>query len=129
MTVRMPRTKRSRLSYSETVAALSKAITSAGNTVFATIDQSAAASEVGLTLRPTTLILFGNPKGGTPLMQAFPLVALELPLKILVWEDGGAVSVAYVPMSEIAERYGVTGMDDRIAAMNGALEKLTDALT
>ena len=119
---------RSRHSYAETVAAVTQAITSAGNTIFAAIDQSAAARAVGLTLRPTTLILFGKPKGGTPLMQAFPLVALELPLKILIWEDREAVSVAYLRMSEIAERYGVKGMDERIAAMDGALEKLTAAI-
>jgi uncharacterized protein (DUF302 family) len=77
-----------------------------------------------LSLRPTSLIIFGNPKGGTPLMQAFPLVALELPLKILVWEESGSTSVAYVPTTEIAARYRVTGMDPRIAAMDSALESL-----
>ncbi len=85
-------TKRSRYSYSETTAKLSKAMTDGGNTIFATIDQAAAAARVGLTLRPTTLIIFGNPKGGTPLMEAFPLVALELPLKLLVWEENGVVN-------------------------------------
>src|SRR5579863_2553972 len=110
-------TKRSRYSYSDTIAKLTKAVTDGGATIFATIDQSAAAARVGLTLRPTTLIVFGNPKGGTPLMEAFPLVALELPLKLLVWQENDSVSVAFVPMSEIAARYGITGMDDRIAAM------------
>lgn len=118
-------TKRSRYSYSETIANLTKAMTDGGNTIFAIIDQSGAAQHVGLTLRPTTLIVFGNPKGGTPLMDAFPLVALELPLKLLVWEENGIVSVAYVPMSEIAARYGVTGMDARVSAMDQALDALT----
>ncbi|MBV8148230.1 MAG: DUF302 domain-containing protein [Candidatus Eremiobacteraeota bacterium] len=122
-------TKRSRLSYADTLAALEKAIAAAGNTTFAVIDQSAAAARVGMTLRPTTLILFGNPKGGTPLMDAFPLVALELPLKVLVWEENGSVSVAYPSMSEIAARYHVTGMDERVAAMDHALDALTNALT
>ncbi len=117
--------KQSRYPYSETIAKLTQAIATTGNTVFATIDQSAAASRAGLTLRPTTLILFGNPKGGTPLMDAFPRVALELPLKVLVWEESGLAHVAYVPMSEIAARYGVTGMDARISAMDDALESLT----
>lgn len=76
-------TKRSRHSYPQTLEILKKAIADAGNTVFAAIDQSAAAAGVGLTLRPTTLLVFGNPKGGTPMMDAFPLVALELPLKLL----------------------------------------------
>ncbi len=122
-------TKRSRISYSETLATLEKAIRDGGNTIFATIDQAAAATSVGLTLRPTTLIIFGNPKGGTALMNAVPLVALELPLKLLVWEENGAVSVAYEPMSEIAARYNVAGMDARIAAMDHALETLAGAIT
>jgi uncharacterized protein (DUF302 family) len=122
-------TKGSRYSYSETLAKLTKAMTDAGNTIFATIDQAAAAAGVGLTLRPTTLIVFGNPKGGTPLMDAFPLVGLGLPLKLLVWEENGDVNVAYEPMSEIAARYGVTGMDARIAAMDHALDGVTNAVT
>ena len=119
-------TKLSRQSYSQTVATLSKAITDAGNTIFVTIDQAAAAKSVGISLRPTSLIVFGNPKGGTPLMDAFPLVALELPLKLLVWEESDGVRVAYVPMSEIAARYEITGMDARIAAMDRALDALGD---
>ncbi|MGA8324523.1 MAG: DUF302 domain-containing protein [Candidatus Cybelea sp.] len=122
-------TKGSRYSYSETLAKLTKAMTDAGNTIFATIDQAAAAAGVGLTLRPTTLIVFGNPKGGTPLMEAFPLVGLDLPLKVMVWEENGNVSVAYEPMSVIAARYGVTGMDARIAAMDHALDGVTNAVT
>lgn len=121
-------TRKSRYPYSETVASLSKAIVEAGNTIFATIDQAEAAASAGLTLRPTTLLLFGNPKGGTPLMDAFPLVALDLPLKVLVWEQDGAVRVAYTPMSEVVARYDVTGMDERIAAMDRALDSLTSAI-
>ncbi|MGC9991284.1 MAG: DUF302 domain-containing protein [Candidatus Cybelea sp.] len=121
-------TKQSLHSYSVTVERLSKAITAGGNTIFATIDQAAAAKTVGLALRPTTLIIFGNPKGGTPLMDAFPLVALELPLKLLVWEDGDGAKVAYTTMSEIAARYDVTGMDERVAAMDRAIDMLTNAV-
>lgn len=62
-------------------------------------------------------------------MDAFPPIALELPLKLLVWDEGGEVSLAYVPMSEIAARYGVTGMDERMAAMDRALDALTDLVT
>jgi uncharacterized protein (DUF302 family) len=122
-------TKRSRFSYAQTLATLEKAIRDGGNTIFATIDQAAAAASAGLTLRPTTLIIFGNPNGGTALMDAVPLLALELPLKLLVWEENGAVSVAYEPMSEIAARYNVMGMDARIAAMDRALDTLTGAIT
>jgi len=122
-------TKRSRYSYSDTIGKLTKAMTDEGATIFVTIDQSAAAAGVGLTLRPTTLIVFGNPKGGTPLMDAFPLTALDLPLKLLVWEEGGVVTVAYVPMSEIALRYNVMGMDARVAAIDRGLDALTDGVT
>jgi uncharacterized protein (DUF302 family) len=121
-------TKRSRHSYPQTLEIFKKAIADAGNTIFASIDQAAAAASAGLSLRPTTLLVFGNPNGGTPLMDAFPLVALELPLKLLVWEDADGVSVAYEPMSEIAARYGVTGMDARVDAMDRALEALTNAV-
>ena len=121
--------KQSKYSYFDTIARLSKAIRDAGNTVFATIDQAAAAEGVGLTLRPTSLIVFGNPKGGTPLMETFPLVALDLLLKLLVWHDGGNVQIAYTPMSEVAARYWVTGKDAQIAAMDRGLEALSDTVT
>jgi uncharacterized protein (DUF302 family) len=122
-------TKSSRFSYADTVAELTRALVASGNTIFATIDQAAAAVGVGMTLRPTTLIVFGNPKGGTPLMEAFPIVALELPLKLLGWDDNGIVSVAYVPMSTIAAQYSVKGMDARIEAMDRALDTLTNTIT
>lgn len=121
-------TKRSRLSYNDTLATLEQHITGGGNTIFATIDQAAAAQKAGTTLRPTTLIIFGNPKAGTPLMDAYPLIGLELPLKVQVWEETGTVSVAYEPMSEIAKRYGVIGMDARIAAIDQALDALTNTV-
>jgi uncharacterized protein (DUF302 family) len=119
-------TKRSRLSYKDTLATLEQHITGAGNTIFATIDQAAAAEKAGTTLRPTTLLIFGNPKAGTPLMDKFPLFGLELPLKIQVWEEIGTVSLAYEPLSEAAKRYGVTGMDERIAAIDHAVDTLTN---
>ena len=118
-------TKTSRHSYSETISQLLNAISNAGTKIFATIDQTAAATDVGLTLRPTTLIIFGNPKGGTPFMDACPILALDLPLKLLVWEENGTVKVAYVPMSEIVSRYGVTGMDKPAGVIDEALDKLT----
>jgi len=120
--------KTSRFSYAETVQKLTDAIRAKGNTVFASIDQAAAAQGVGLTLRPTTLVLFGNPKGGTGLMQAFPLIALDLPLKLLVWEESGGVKVAYVPMAAVAARYDVTGQDEKLGAMDQALNALTDTV-
>jgi uncharacterized protein (DUF302 family) len=118
----------SRHSYSETLERLRAAIAAAGSTLFAEIDQSAAANSVGLILRPTTLLIFGNPKGGTLLMDAFPLSALDLPLKLLVWEAAGAVEVAYTPASSIAARYAVTGKDALIAALDAALTTIVGSL-
>ncbi len=122
-------TKSSRYPYADTVVRLMTALKESGNTVFASIDQAAAAASVGLTLRPTALIVFGNPKAGTPFMDAVPLSGLDLPLKFLVWEENGTVSVAYETMSEIAKRYEVAGLDDRIEIIDGALDKLSDAVS
>ncbi len=118
----------SRHPYAETVALLTAAIAAAGSTLFASIDQSAAAAAAGLSLRPTTLLIFGNPKGGTPLMEAAPLSALDLPLKLLVWDEDGAVMVAYVRASAIAARYGVAGKDALIAALDRTLESLASSV-
>ncbi len=119
--------KTSRLGYQETIAKLTAAMTAAGNTVFATIDQAAAAVGVGLTLRPTTLIIFGNPKGGTPLMQAHPLSALELPLKLLVWEENG-VHVAYMRISAALSALDEALPAERLAAMDAALDALAGSV-
>ena len=120
---------RSCLGYDETIRQLSAAIVAAGSRMFATIDQRAAARDVGLELRPTTLIVFGNPKAGTLLMDASPLFALELPLKLLTWESDGAVFVAYAPASAAAQRYGVTGHDQQLAAMDAALDNLARSVS
>ncbi len=114
----------SRFSFADTVARLSAAIVAAGSTIFTIIDQSAAAAGAGLTLRPTSLIVFGNPKGGTLLMQAHPLVALDLPLKLLVWEERAVVRLAYRAPAELAVRYSISGQD----ALLGALEHLLEGV-
>jgi uncharacterized protein (DUF302 family) len=77
-----------------------------------------------MSLRPTTLIVFGNPKGGTPLMEADPIFGIELPLKLLVWENDGTVTVAYNRMADIAQRYRIPADDPRIAAMDRTLAAL-----
>jgi uncharacterized protein (DUF302 family) len=123
-----PAPRRSKYGYDETIERLTATLRNAGNTVFATIDQSAAAQTAGLSLRPTTLIVFGNPKGGTPLMAAFPDVALELPLRLVVWEQDGEVKVVATQMAAIAQRYGVTGFDAQIAAIDGAVTTLLDTV-
>jgi uncharacterized protein (DUF302 family) len=120
--------RESRYAYAETRERLIGAIHAAGATLFAAIDQSEAAGSVGLSLRPTTLLVFGNPKAGTQVMAAFPLSALDLPLKFAIWDDGGAVRVAFTPARVIATRYGITGLDPTIVAMDHALEALVAAV-
>jgi len=80
----------------------------AGMTIFARIDQQGAAQAAGLTMRPMMLVLFGNPKGGTPLMQAYPTLAIDLPLKALVWEDAdGRVWVTTNSPEYLQRRHGL----------------------
>jgi uncharacterized protein (DUF302 family) len=89
-------------------ARLEAAVAQRGLTVFARIDFAADAAAAGLLLRPTRLLLFGNPRAGTPLIVAAPTVALDLPLKVLVWEsEDGAVWVGYNRPEYLTERHGV----------------------
>jgi uncharacterized protein (DUF302 family) len=85
-------TFKSEQGFSTTVARLRGLLADKGMTIFVDIDQADAAAQVGMTLRPMRLIVFGNPKGGTPAMQANPLAGLLLPLKALVWEDDARVT-------------------------------------
>jgi uncharacterized protein (DUF302 family) len=91
----------------ETASLLEAFFPSKGMKIFARIDQAAEAAAVGLELRPTILILFGNPKAGTPLMQQFPNLALDLPLRVLVWEEAGKVHVSFVGPDELRDRYNL----------------------
>jgi uncharacterized protein (DUF302 family) len=93
----------------ETVDRLQAEIRSKGLAIFAEIDHAAGAAEVGLTLRPTELIIFGNARGGTPLMLSNQTVGIDLPLKALVWEDAaGKTLISYNEPSWIAQRHGVS---------------------
>ena len=118
-------TKVSPRSVAATVARFKEILTAKGLKVFDVIDQSAEAEAVGLELRPTTLVLFGSPAAGTPVMVASPLAALDLPLKVLVWADGNETKVTYTSPDELATRYGLSpDMSARLAGIDG----LTDAL-
>jgi len=95
-------------SVDETVARLKNILQSKGITLFALIDHSGEANKVGMQMPPTKLLIFGNPKGGTPLMLAAPSIAIDLPLKILVWEDGqGKVWLSYNSPEYLQERHGL----------------------
>ena len=94
-------------SVDETVERLQKILPERGLTVFAVVDHSGEAEKVGLQMPPTKLVIFGSPKAGTPLMLASPSVAIDLPLKILVWQDGnGKVRVSYNTPEYLRERHG-----------------------
>jgi uncharacterized protein (DUF302 family) len=94
--------------------------------LFAIIDHSGAAQAAGLELRDTKVIIFGNPAAGTPIMQAEPLAALDLPLKVLVWNNGEHTQINYVEPAEFARRYDLT---DELAARLAAIDVVTDAAT
>jgi len=97
-------------------------ISERGMNVFARIDHAAGAAEVGLTLRPTELIIFGNARGGTPLMQSNQTVGIDLPLKALVWQDAaGKTFISYNEPSWIAQRHGVANAE-------AVVNKMTDLL-
>jgi uncharacterized protein (DUF302 family) len=93
-------------SVEQTVETLETILRSNGITVFAVVDHSGEAARVGIKMRPTKLLIFGNPKAGTSLMLAAPSIAIDLPLKILVWEDaGGKVWVSYNSPQYLVERH------------------------
>src|ERR1700757_5329338 len=118
-------TKLSALPVAATVAKLTGMISAKGIELFAVIDQSAEARQAGLSLRETTLVIFGSPAAGTPVMAASPLSALDLPLKVLIWDDQGQTKVSYVAPDALAARYHLgADLAGNLAGING----LTDAL-
>jgi uncharacterized protein (DUF302 family) len=118
-------TKISPLPFADTVSRLTSLLGAKGMKIFAVIDQRAEARSADLDLRDTTLVVFGNPAAGTPVMAATPLAALDLPLKVLIWADDDQVKVSYVPPAELGRRYQLTA--DLIARLAG-IDVLTDAL-
>ena len=101
--------------------------------VFARIDHAAGAAEVGLTLRPTELIIFGNARGGTPLMQSVQTVGIDLPLKLLVWQDAaGKTWISYNEPGWIAQRHGIADAQavvNKMANLLSAISRKAAALT
>jgi uncharacterized protein (DUF302 family) len=118
-------TKISPRPFSDTVSRLRSMLDAKGMKTFAVIDQRGEARSTGLDLRDTTLVLFGNPAAGTPVMATAPLSALDLPLKLLIWADDGQVKVSYVPPAELARRYQ---LDDDLTARLAGIDALADAL-
>ena len=115
----------------DTIDLIESDVKSKGLTIFARVDHAAGAKEVGLPLAPTLLLIFGNAKGGTPLMQANQLVGIDLPLKVLAWEDAsGKTWLSYNDPSWLASRHGLSdGLDSTINAMAAALSAIAAKVT
>ena len=113
----------------DTMNRLEVGVKAKGMTVFARIDHAAGAAEVGLPLRPTELLIFGNAKGGTPLMQAEQAIGIDLPLKALVWQDAAGVTwLSYNDPTWLAKRHGLgAATEAAVRGMAGALDGLARA--
>jgi len=99
-----------------------------GMNIFARVNHTAGAEKIGETLRPTELIIFGNPQTGTPLMQDQQTAAIDLPQKMLVWEDNqGKVWLSYNNPNYLAERHGITACDELVNKIDTALENIANA--
>jgi uncharacterized protein (DUF302 family) len=120
--------KPSSLTVKESIDALAKAVEAAGAKVVARVDHAAGAKATGAEMKPAEVLIFGNPKLGTPLMQANPRAGLDLPMKVLAYEDAkGKVWIVTTRAAALKSRYAIKGRDDVITAMTGALDKLTGA--
>ena len=124
-------TIRSAFGPEETMNRLEAEVRAKGLTVFAHVDHAAGAKAVGMPLRPTDLLIFGNAKGGTPLMQAEQTIGIDLPLKALVWQDAGGVTwLSYNDPHWLAQRHG---LDDAtkamVEALSGALKAISGKAT
>jgi uncharacterized protein (DUF302 family) len=114
-----------------TVARLERALEAADPiSIMARVDHAINAETVDRSLRPTRLLIFGNPELGTPLMEASPTTAIDLPQKMLVWADSaGQVRLAYNDPQYLARRHGITGRDGELQTISGALRKLARRAT
>lgn len=117
-------TRASSSGYDETLSRLLAAIAERGLTVFAQFDHAAGAREVDMQLAPEIVVVFGNPRSGTPLMQDDPRVGIELPLRIVVWSSGDATMVGYNDPRELAGTYEVSEHAQTLEAMAALLAAL-----
>jgi uncharacterized protein (DUF302 family) len=109
----------------DTVDRLIELVAARGMKLFTVIDHSGEARAVGLELRDTKVVILGAPRGGTPVMAAVPLAALDLPLKVLIWDDEGQTMVAYTAPPALAASYGIPA---ELATPLAGIDALTDAL-
>jgi uncharacterized protein (DUF302 family) len=124
-------TLRSSYGPKDTMNRLEAEVRAKGMTVFARIDHAAGAIAVGLSLRPTEVLIFGNAKAGTPLMQSVQTIGIDLPLKALVWQDGsGDTWLSYNDPAWLAQRHGLGGETEAaIGTMTAALDAVAKAAT
>jgi uncharacterized protein (DUF302 family) len=124
-------TIRSSFGAQDTMNRLETAVKAKGMTVFARIDHAAGATAVGLPLRPTEVLIFGNANGGTPLMQSVQTIGIDLPLKVLVWQDAaGDTWLSYNDPDWLARRHGLGGETEAaVGVLTGALAALAKAAT
>jgi uncharacterized protein (DUF302 family) len=121
-------TKLSPWSVTDTVARLSAIVSAKGLKLFAVIDHSGEAEAVGLKLRDTKVVIFGSPQAGTPVMQAAPLAALDLPLKVLVWLDGHQTKLCYTSPPALAARYELSEeLGNRLAGIDAITDAVIDS--
>ncbi len=114
----------------DTADKLEGILKSKGMSVFGRINHAAGAEKAGLTLKPTEVVIFGNPKVGTPLMNCERTIAIDLPQKALIWEDdSGEVWLAYNDPAELAKRHDVKGCEAAIEKVTGALANFAAAAT
>jgi len=118
-------TKLSPWSMADTVARLSAVVAARGMEVLAIIDLSGRARDVGLDLRDTKLVIFGSPSTATPVIRAVPLAALDLPLRVVVWEDGHKTLMSYPAPAAVARRHG---LDENLADALGSVDAVISAV-
>ena len=115
---------------SATVERLKSLLAQKGIQIFAHIDHAAGAQTVGLSLRPTQVLIFGNPQAGTPLMQSQQTIGLDLPLRVLVWEDAaGKVWLTYRRVTDLARDHHVADHDETVKSLDAGLAGLAHAAT
>jgi uncharacterized protein (DUF302 family) len=120
--------KTSAHSVKDTLDKLEAIVTSKGFTVVARVNHAKAAEKSGQSLNPTEVLIFGNPKVGTALMKSNQSIGLDLPIKVVAWEDDkGVVTIAYNDPTWMVMRHGIKDRDEVVTKMTGALRKFTDA--
>ena len=120
----------SRMSVNETTGRLEELLQSKGMTIFSRIDHAEAAHQVGMDLRPTILLVFGNPRAGTLIMQCAQSAAIDLPLKFLIWEnEAGETLVSYSDPETIASRHNIRGCSEVLTNIGELIQSFAETVT